>query len=113
MTVINAMSLVFCVGAVPVELSFWDDLDFCDPLPTLEADMATDIFFLVSRPVLPHFRARNLVFPKIFGGISMPGFRSEHGGQFIPAIHVPQTLLVALFMFLLLEYKTWDKQTRK
>jgi hypothetical protein len=47
--VITAMSLVFCVGVVPVELSFWDDLDFCDPLPTLEADMATDLIFMVSR----------------------------------------------------------------
>ena len=50
-TVVTALSLVFCVGAVPLELSFWDDLDFCDPLPTLEPDMATDLFFLVSRLV--------------------------------------------------------------
>ena len=46
-TLVTAMSLVFCVGVVPVELSFWDDLDFCDPLPTLEPDMATDVIFLV------------------------------------------------------------------
>ncbi len=49
MTVINALSLIFCVGAVPMELAFWDDLDFCEALPTLEADMATDLFFLVRR----------------------------------------------------------------
>ncbi len=50
MTMVMALSLVFCVGAVPLELSFWDDLDFCEPLPTLEADMATDVVFLVSKP---------------------------------------------------------------
>ncbi len=53
MTTITALSLVFCVGAVPLELSFWGDLDFCDPLPTLEANMATDVVFLVLRPIVP------------------------------------------------------------
>ncbi len=71
MTVITAISLVFCMGAVPVELSFWDDLDFCDPLPTLEVDMATDVFFLVSGPVLTNCRAQlenHLLLPCFFVG---------------------------------------------
>jgi hypothetical protein len=54
------MSLVFCVGVVPVELSFWDDLDFCEPLPTLEPNMATDVVFLVAKPKISDRCACNL-----------------------------------------------------
>jgi hypothetical protein len=106
------MSLVFCVGAVPVELSFWDDLDFCEPLPTLEADMATDVFFLVLRPVLPHFRARNLVFPKIFGGMSMVSVLNMGVNLSRPFMY-PRHCCLDYTFFLFPEYKTWDTQTRK
>ncbi len=47
---INAVALLYCVVTVPVELSFWDEYEVCDPLPTMEIDMFTDFFFLVRQP---------------------------------------------------------------
>ena len=46
--VLNAVALLYCVATMPVELSLWDNLDYCTPVPTLPVDMATDVFFLVT-----------------------------------------------------------------
>jgi hypothetical protein len=32
MLVINAVCLIYCVIVVPVELSLWDEFDFCTPV---------------------------------------------------------------------------------
>jgi hypothetical protein len=44
---ISMVMLVYCVGVVPIHLSFWDKIGICNRAPTLEADLLTDTYFLV------------------------------------------------------------------
>ncbi len=53
----SAMLLVYCIGVVPVQLSFWANLGSCQRVPTMEFDMFVDLFFLVPILSSPHTHA--------------------------------------------------------
>lgn len=42
----SAMLLVYCIGVVPIQLSFWSNLTTCQRVPTMFFDMFVDLFFM-------------------------------------------------------------------
>ncbi len=45
----SSMLLVYCIGVVPFQLSFWSNLSACERVPTIDFDMFVDLFFAVMR----------------------------------------------------------------
>ena len=46
--ILNAGMLAYSAAIVPVQLSFWEQIDICTAQPTLYFDVFVDSFFLVS-----------------------------------------------------------------